>query len=143
MAVQADALIAQYEKEGISRVKLAFTDVDGVMRGKYISLDKFRSIAGGTSGFCDCVLGWDVADELYDNATFTGWHTAFPDAPYRLDLASERRLVDEGGIVHDHFAQHGALGLGEDGYGGHHLAVQRRGQRVDVVGSVEHRRRDS
>lgn len=96
--MEADTLISQYEKDGISRVKLAFTDVDGVMRGKYISLDKFRSIAAGTSGFCDCVLGWDVADELYDNATFTGWHTAFPDAAYRLDLSTERRLTDEQNI---------------------------------------------
>ncbi len=93
--VKADDLIKQYEQEGIPRIKLGFADVDGVLRGKYISLDKFRNIAGGTSGFCDCVLGWDVDDQLYDNATFTGWHTAFPDATYRLDLSTERRLHDE------------------------------------------------
>ncbi len=91
-------LIARYREEGIPRIKLGVTDVDGVLRGKYISLDKFASIADGTSGFCDCVLGWDVADELYDNATYTGWHTGFPDALYRLDLSTERRLADEGGI---------------------------------------------
>lgn len=90
--------IARYREEGIPRVKLGVTDVDGVLRGKYISLDKFESIAADTSGFCDCVLGWDVDDQLYDNASFTGWHTAFPDALYRLDLATERRLHDEGGI---------------------------------------------
>ena len=94
----AATLIATYKKEGIRRVKLGVTDVDGVIRGKYISLDKFESIATDTSGFCDCVLGWDVADELYDNGTYTGWHTAFPDALYRLDLESERRLQDEGNI---------------------------------------------
>lgn len=93
--VEADELISQYEQEGITRVKLGFADVDGVLRGKYLSLDKFRKVAAGTSGFCDCVLGWDVEDQLYDNATFTGWHTAFPDAIYRLDLSTERRLVDE------------------------------------------------
>lgn len=91
----ADDLIRQYEQEGIPRVKLGFADVDGVLRGKYISLDKFRGIATGTSGFCDCVLGWDVDDQLYDNVSFTGWHTAFPDATYRLDLSTERRLHDE------------------------------------------------
>ena len=96
--MEADELIRQYEQESIPRVKLAFADIDGVLRGKYISLDKFKSIAAGTSGFCDCVLGWDVDDQLYDNATFTGWHTAFPDALYRLDLTSERRLADENNI---------------------------------------------
>ena len=42
--------------------------------------------------------GWDIDDQLYDNAKFTGWHTAFPDALYRLDLSSERRLVEEAGV---------------------------------------------
>lgn len=98
MAVKADELISRYEQAGIPRVKLGVADIDGVLRGKYISLEKFRSIASGTSAFCDCVLGWDVNDQLYDNAEFTGWHTAFPDALYRLDLGSERLLADEGGI---------------------------------------------
>ena len=96
--VDANSLLQTYRSEGISRVKLGVTDVDGVIRGKYISLEKFAAIATDTSGFCDCVLGWDVADELYDNASFTGWHTAFPDALYRLDLTSERRLKDEQNI---------------------------------------------
>ncbi len=87
--------IAAYRKEGITRVKLGVTDIDGVLRGKYISLDKFESIADSTSGFCDCVLGWDMNDQLYDNVGFTGWHTAFPDALYRLDLTTERRLTDQ------------------------------------------------
>ena len=95
---EGSRLLEQYRKEGIRRVKLAFTDIDGVMRGKYISLDKFASIADGESGFCDCVLGWDVNDQLYDNARFTGWHTAFPDALYRLDLSTERRLQEEQSI---------------------------------------------
>ena len=98
MSTDGDVLIAKYREEGIKRIKLGICDVDGVLRGKYISLDKFASIASGTSGFCDCVLGWDVDDQLYDNATITGWHTAFPDALYRLDLTSERRLADEGGV---------------------------------------------
>jgi glutamine synthetase len=94
----AAELIQQYQAEGVRRVKLAVCDIDGVLRGKYISMDKFSAITEGTGSFCDCVLGWDVNDELYDNATFTGWHTAFPDALFRLDLATERRLLDENNI---------------------------------------------
>ena len=96
--IEADNLISQYESEGINRVKLGFTDIDGVLRGKYISLDKFKSIAAGTAGFCDCVLGWDMDDQLYDNAEYTGWHTAFPDAAFRIDLSTERRLLDENNL---------------------------------------------
>ena len=95
---QGSTLVDIYRAEGVRRVKIGFTDIDGVMRGKYLSLDKFASIADGTSGFCDCVFGWDVDDQLYDNASYTGWHTAFPDATYRIDLSSERRLADERNI---------------------------------------------
>ena len=90
--------LKDFEAEGVRRIKLALTDIDGVLRGKYISFDKFRSIVQSGSGFCDCVLGWDINDQLYDNTTFTGWHTAFPDALFRLDLSTERRLPDEDGV---------------------------------------------
>jgi glutamine synthetase len=72
MAGNADQLIEQYRRENISRVKLGVTDIDGVISGKYISLDKLSAIAGTTSGLCDCIMGWDVKDQLYDNASFTG-----------------------------------------------------------------------
>jgi len=96
--MNAEELISRYRAEGIRRVKLGITDIDGVIRGKYISMEKFEAIAAGTSGFCDCVLGWDVDDQLYDNASFTGWHTAFPDALYRIDLKTERRLSEENSV---------------------------------------------
>ncbi|MES3039471.1 MAG: glutamine synthetase [Bdellovibrionota bacterium] len=87
--------VAALKKAGFNKVKIAITDLDGVMRGKYISLEKFESILNGTGGFCDCVFGWDMNDALYDNAKFTGWHTAYPDALYKIDLATERILPDE------------------------------------------------
>jgi len=87
--------IDAYKEEGIHRVKLAITDIDGILRGKYISLDKFASLFNSTGGFCDCVFGWDVNDNLYDNTHFTGWHTAYPDALFKLDLSTERRIPVE------------------------------------------------
>lgn len=87
--------LAVYKKTGVNKVKLAVTDLDGVMRGKYLSLEKFESILSGTGGFCDCIFGWDINDVLYDNAKFTGWHTAYPDALYKIDLATERMIPDE------------------------------------------------
>lgn len=90
-----DSKIKQYQKEGVRFVKIAFADIDGIHRGKYIRLEKFESIARSTGGFCDCVLGWDSNDKLYDNTKFTGWHTAYPDAKYKIDLTTERRLAEE------------------------------------------------
>ena len=61
-----------------------------------MSLEKFADLLAQGGGFCDCVFGWDVDDQLYDAATFTGWHSGFPDAAFRLVTASERWLPDEG-----------------------------------------------
>lgn len=69
---------------GAERIKIGWFDVDGIMRGKYMSRDKFLSALEGGFGFCDVVVGWDSNDQLYDNATFTGWHTAYPDAEARI-----------------------------------------------------------
>ncbi|OSQ35659.1 glutamine synthetase family protein [Thalassospira mesophila] len=72
------------EERQIKYVKVGVFDVDGIMRGKYMHKDKFLSSLNGGFGFCDVVLGWDSNDQLYDSAKFTGWHTAYPDAPVRL-----------------------------------------------------------
>lgn len=95
MQVQLEDKLAEYRSRGARRVKLGLTDVDGVIRGKYVNLDKFASLLTKGGGFCDCVFGWDVDDQLYDQGEYTGWHTGFPDAAYRLVTASERWLEDE------------------------------------------------
>ncbi len=80
----ADDARALIDERGIEYVKVGIFDVDGVMRGKYMKREKFLSALEKGFGFCDVVLGWDSNDQLYDSATFTGWHTAYPDAPVRL-----------------------------------------------------------
>lgn len=72
------------EERGLSHVKVGLFDNDGVMRGKYMSREKFLSSLDKGFAFCDVVLGWDVKDQLYDNASYTGWHTGYPDAPVRI-----------------------------------------------------------
>ena len=80
-AADARALV---EQRGLSHVKVGVFDMDGIMRGKYMSSAKFISALDGGFGFCDVVLGWDCQDQLYDNVKFTGWHTGYPDAPVRI-----------------------------------------------------------
>jgi glutamine synthetase len=38
------------------------------------------------------VFGWDAGDQAYDNGTFTGWHTGYPDAMAVVDLDTMRRV---------------------------------------------------
>lgn len=85
----------------IQRVKLGAIDIDGILRGKYISVEKFRSAADGGLGFCDVIFGWDSQDVLYDNVnvTITGWHTGYPDAKARIDLSTFRIIPWEPGTA--------------------------------------------
>ena len=83
------------------KVKIAFTDIDGVLRGKYISAEKFLSVSaepGSDTSFCNVIFGWDAADAAYDNVSYTGWHTGYPDAPARLDLSTFRKIPWENDI---------------------------------------------
>jgi glutamine synthetase len=72
--------------------KIGVFDIDGVFRGKYLAVEKLESALEKGMGFCDVVLGWDSGDQLYDNAHYTGWHTAYPDAQVRL-LPEAMRLI--------------------------------------------------
>lgn len=76
------------------KVKIAISDIDGILRGKYVSTDKFLSILAddGHTGFCDVVFGWDANDVTYDNTQYTGWHTGFPDALAKIDLTTFRKI---------------------------------------------------
>jgi glutamine synthetase len=76
-------------------VKIAFTDLDGVLRGKYLAKRKFLTALEEGIAFCDVVLGWDCNDQLYDNARATGWHTGYPDGRLRIVADSLRILPFE------------------------------------------------
>jgi len=84
------------EKSGAQKVKVAVSDIDGILRGKYLHIDKFKGAAepypAGGFGFCDVVFGWDSSDQCYDNTTVTGWQHGFPDALARLDLNTARHV---------------------------------------------------
>ncbi|AKU96907.1 glutamine synthetase family protein [Labilithrix luteola] len=89
------AIKVLFEEHKIRKVKVGGFDVDGVLRGKYVSLDKFWSAVESGFGFCDVIFGWDVADVLYDNAKVTGWSTGYPDAHATIDLSTFRVLPAE------------------------------------------------
>ena len=94
--------VAAVRRSSASKVKVAVSDIDGVLRGKYLHRDKFLGAAepypGGGFGFCDVVLGWDMMDNTYDNTTATGWQHGFPDALARLDLDTARHVPWDDGV---------------------------------------------
>ena len=96
--MELEAILGTIRENGYDKVKVGGFDIDGVLRGKYFSLDKFESAARSGFGFCDVIFGWDCADELYEgvDVTVTGWHTGYPDTHSTIDLSSQRSIPWEG-----------------------------------------------
>jgi glutamine synthetase len=86
-------------ERGLTHVKVGVFDIDGILRGKYMSREKFFSSLDKGFGFCDVVLGWDSNDQLYDNTQFTGWHTGYPDAEVRILPHTCRDITFEPGML--------------------------------------------
>lgn len=91
--------IVHYVKDHPSgKVKIAFTDIDGVLRGKYISAEKFLSVIDAGLGFCNVIFGWDAGDVVYDNSRYTGWHSGYPDTKAVLDINTFRKIPWENDV---------------------------------------------
>lgn len=93
-----DDIVKQVRERSPACAKVGVFDTDGVFRGKYMAADKLASALEKGFGFCDVTLGWDSNDQLYDNVSFTGWHTAYPDAEVRLLPETLREMPFEGGM---------------------------------------------
>jgi len=85
-------ITAYLQENNIDKIKFAFTDIDGVLRGKLIHPKKFLDGLKTGYGFCDVVFGWDSSDTCYDNVEVTGWHTGYPDKLCRIDLSTFRTV---------------------------------------------------
>jgi glutamine synthetase len=95
---QEHPALAALRQSDAGKVKVAVSDIDGILRGKYLHRDKFLGVAESSFGFCDVVFGWDSQDQCYDNTQVTGWHCGFPDANVHLDLGTERHVPWDGGV---------------------------------------------
>lgn len=84
--------IAKLKSGDIQKIKIGICDIDGIVRGKMLHRAKALKIleSDGSLGFCNVVFGWDCQDKLYDNATYTGWHTGYPDTPIQIDPSTLR-----------------------------------------------------
>lgn len=80
------------------KIKVAVSDLEGILCGKFMRKEKFLSALEGGFGFCDVVFGWDVADELYENSKITGWHTGYPDVEARIDPTTLRSIPWENDV---------------------------------------------
>ena len=80
-----------------SKVKVAGIDVDGILRGKLITKNKFLSVAEEGFGFCSVIFGWDMHDQAYTRELrISNKENGYRDLIAVPDLNSFRRIPWEG-----------------------------------------------
>lgn len=87
-----DEIVQLLREQEVKSIKFGVTDIDGVLRGKMVSTEKFIKALKENIGFCNVIFGWDVNDECYDNSKVSGWHTGYPDSFATIDPASYRTI---------------------------------------------------
>lgn len=85
-------IIRRLQENNIDKIKFAVADIDGVLRGKIININKFVKAIENGVGFCNVVFGWDMNDVCYTNGDVSGWHTGYPDAFATIDLNTYRTI---------------------------------------------------
>ncbi|KAH7926624.1 glutamine synthetase/guanido kinase [Leucogyrophana mollusca] len=75
-------------------------DVDGVLRGKFMSKDKFLSAASSTGfGFCSVIFGWDIHDAPYSRELLvSNRQNGYRDLLASIDLKTFRRIPWENNV---------------------------------------------
>ncbi|TFL07375.1 hypothetical protein BDV98DRAFT_587873 [Pterulicium gracile] len=79
------------------KVKVA---VDGVLRGKFMSKEKFLSAARPDGfGFCSVIFGWDIHDQTYSRElVISNRNNGFHDIIACIDLSTYRRIPWENNV---------------------------------------------
>ncbi|PPK88107.1 glutamine synthetase [Neolewinella xylanilytica] len=85
----------QLRQDPTQRVKVGVTDLDGVLRAKYLSAEKLLNAVDKGFGFCNVIFGWDIADAVYPEPLPD---PGFADASARIDTHTLRSVPWEEGI---------------------------------------------
>lgn len=81
------------------KVKVAGIDVDGVLRGKFMSKEKFLSAVKGGFGFCSVIFGWDLHDTVYSKELLiSNRANGYRDILATIDLTTFRRIPWENNV---------------------------------------------
>ncbi len=77
-------------EETHSFIKVGCSDIEGVLRGKYLSEAKFNE--SGSIGFCNVIFGWDLHDATYSFKGLANEENGYRDAVLSIDLSTHRNL---------------------------------------------------
>ncbi|KAJ3492128.1 hypothetical protein NLI96_g202 [Meripilus lineatus] len=95
-----DELEAFLARTGTIKVKVAGVDVDGILRGKFMSKEKFLSaVSGDGFGFCSVIFGWDMHDAVYSRELLiSNKDNGYRDILASIDLSTARRIPWENDV---------------------------------------------
>ncbi|MEM8582627.1 MAG: glutamine synthetase [Bacteroidota bacterium] len=79
----------QDAQKAVRPIKIGVTDVDGVLRAKYLSSNKIAGKQEPGIGFCNVIFGWDIHDRLYEG--YAPDH-GFADAELFIDTSTKRSI---------------------------------------------------
>jgi glutamine synthetase len=85
-------------ESGATKVKVAVSDIDGILRGKYLHKDKFARRARRRLWLLRRGVRLGRARHLLRQHQVTGWQHGFPDALARLDLDTARHVPWDNGV---------------------------------------------
>lgn len=86
--------ITWLRQQEATRVKIGVTDIDGILRAKYLSTKKVLSSLEKGFGFCNVIFGWDSQDVLYPQQPDGG----FSDLTARIIPGSRRNIPWENNL---------------------------------------------
>ncbi|MBV9710457.1 MAG: glutamine synthetase [Ktedonobacteraceae bacterium] len=72
----------------IEYIKIGAPDIEGVYRGKRVASRFFLDSLDSGFAQCDVLFGWDIAENVLPNLTFSNWTRGFADIVMKPDLAT-------------------------------------------------------
>lgn len=72
----------------IEYIKVGAPDIEGVYRGKRVASRFFLDSLEGGFAQCDVLFGWDIAENVLPNLTFSNWSRGFADIVMKPDLST-------------------------------------------------------
>jgi len=92
MDLNKEEIIEHITELDTQSIKFAVTDIDGVLRGKLISKEKFLKSLKDGIGFCNVIFGWDINDTTYSFESVSGWQNGYPDSFASIDQDTFREI---------------------------------------------------
>ncbi|MDF1797242.1 MAG: glutamine synthetase [Coxiellaceae bacterium] len=83
------------DQHRIRRIRVGYSDFNGLMRGKLISIDKCLSALKNGMGFYDGIIGCSLQDDMIPDLQCTGWHSGFADSKLEIVTNSCRHIPFE------------------------------------------------